>query len=155
MVRAMELHDQLREALELQAIEADGPAAAGMLQRMILDHTAPVVGDVLLDAGAVALRRMVLETEQSLVAPDLLSRLALDGAVPEDRIELLTETMTMAAATAGGIRPPVDALIAREGVQDAMFGLWLGLLTVLRVAAMVLDLTEAELVEDVLIAMEP
>ena len=113
------------------------------------------VGDALLDASAVVLRRMVLETEQALVAPDLLSRLALDGAVPEDKIELLTDTMTMAAATAGGIRPSVEALITRAGVEDAMFGLWLGLLTCIRVTAMVLDLTDAELVEDVLISLEP
>lgn len=155
MVRAMELHDQLREALELQTIEADGPSAAQVLQAAILDHTAVDVGDALLDTGAVALRRMVLETEETLVAPELVSRLALDGAVPEDRIELLTETMTMAAATAGGIRPSVEALITRHGVEDAMFGLWLGLLTVIRVTAMVLDRTEAEMVEDVLVALEP
>lgn len=155
MVRAMELHDQLREALELQTIEADGQSAAQVLQAAVLDHTAVGVGDALLDTGAVALRRMVLETEETLVAPELVSRLALDGAVPEDRIELLTETMTMAAATAGGIRPSVEALITRHGVEDAMFGLWLGLLTVIRVTAMVLDRTEAEMVEDVLVALEP
>lgn len=155
MVGSMELHDQLREALELQAIEADGKAAAEVLQASILEHTAIAVGDALLDAGAVVLRRMVLETEQALVAPDLLSRLALDGAVPEERIELLTDTMTMMAATAGGIRPSVEALVTREGVEDAMFGLWLGLLTVIRVTAMVLDATDAELVEDVLNSLEP
>ncbi len=155
MVRSMELHDQLREALELQTIEADGQAAAQMLQQAILEHTAVAVGDALLDTGAIALRRMVLETEETLLAPDLVSRLALDGAVPEGRIELLTETLTMIAATAGGIRPSVEALITRVGVEDAMFGLWLGLLTVFRVSAMVLDRTEAEVVEDVLIAMEP
>lgn len=151
----MELHDQLREALELQAIEADGRAAAAVLQGAIMEHTAVAVGDSLLDAAAVVLRRMVLETEAALVAPDLLTQLALDGAVPEERIELLTDTMTMAAATAGGIRPSVEALITREGVEDAMFGLWLGLLTCIRVTAMVLDQTEAELVEDVLNSLEP
>ena len=151
----MDLHAQLREALELQAIESDGPGAAAILQAAIMEHTAVGVGDALLDASAVVLRRMVVETEQALVAPDLLSRLALDGAVPEDRIELLTDTMTMAAATAGGIRPSVEALITRAGVEDAMFGLWLGLLTVVRVTAIVLDLTEAELVEDVLNSLEP
>lgn len=149
----MELHDQLHEALELQALEADGEGAARMLQAAIMEHTAVNVGDALLDATAVVLRRMVLETEQALVAPDLLSRLALDGAVPEDRIELLTDTMIMAAATAGGIRPSVEALITREGVEAAMFGLWLGLLTSIRVTAMVLDQTEAELVEDVLASL--
>jgi len=151
----MELHDQIREALELQVIEADGQGAAETLQAAILEHTAVAVGDALLDAAAVALRRMVLETEETMVAADLLSQLALDGAIPEDRLELLTTTMTMAAATAGGIRPSVEALLTHEGVQDAMFGLWLGALTVLRVVAMALDRTEAELVEDVLVFLEP
>lgn len=151
----MELHDQIREALELQVIESDGPAAAQVLQGAVLEHTAVAVGDGLLDAAAVALRKLVVETEETMVAPELMSRLALDGTVPEDRLELLMTTMTMAAATAGGIRPSVEALITGEGVEDAMFGLWLGLLTVLRVVAIALDLTEAELTEDVLIALEP
>lgn len=151
----MELHEQLREAIELQIIEADGQEAAQVLQNAIMEHTAVTVGDALLDAGAIVLRRMVLETEEALVAPDLLSRLALDGAVPQERIELLTDTMTMAAATAGGIRPSVEALITREGVENAMFGLWLGLLTVLKVAAMVLDNTEVELVEELVHTLEP
>ena len=151
----MELHHQIREALELQAFEADGPAAAQVLQAAILEHTAIDVGDALLDAAAVALRRMVLETEETMVAADLMSRLALDGTVPDDRLELLTTTMTMAAATAGGIRPSVEALVAHEGVEDAMFGLWLGLLTVVRVVAIALDRTDAELVEDVLVVLEP
>ncbi|HEU5083421.1 MAG TPA: hypothetical protein VFU14_08785 [Acidimicrobiales bacterium] len=151
----MELHEQLREALELQVIEADGPGAAQVLQGAILDHTAVDVGDGMLDAAAVALRRMVLETNETMVASDLMARLALDGTLPDERIELLTDTMLMAAATAGGVRPSVEALINREGVEDAMFGLWLGLLTVLRVVAIALDQTEAELVEDVLVALEP
>ncbi|HAS09937.1 hypothetical protein NHL50_08090 [Acidimicrobiia bacterium EGI L10123] len=151
----MDLHEQIREALELQAIEADGPGAAQVLQSAILEHTGIAVGDALLDAAAVALRRMVLETEETMVAPELMTRLALDGAVPEDRIELLLTTMTMAAATAGGIRPSVEALIGGEGLEDSMFGLWLGLLTIVRVVAMALDMTEAELVEDVLVALEP
>lgn len=151
----MDLHEQIREALELQAIEADGPGAAQVLQAAILEHTGVAVGDALLDAAAVALRRMVLETEETMVAPELMTRLALDGTVPEDRIELLLTTMTMAAATAGGIRPSVEALIGGEGLEDSMFGLWLGLLTIVRVVAMALDMTEAELVEDVLIALEP
>lgn len=151
----MELHDQIREALELQVIESDGPGAAQVLSAAIMEHTATEVGDALLDAAAVALRRLVVETEETMSAPELMSRLALDGTVPEDRLELLTTTMTMAAATAGGIRPSVEALITRDGVQDAMFGLWFGCLTTLRVVAIALDQTEAELVEDVLIALEP
>lgn len=151
----MELHEQLREALELQVIEADGPGAAQVLQAAILDHTAVDVGDGMLDAAAVALRRMVLETNETMVAADLMARLALDGTLPDERIELLTDTILMAGATAGGVRPSVEALITREGVEDAMFGLWLGLLTVLHVVAIALDQTEAELVEDVLVALEP
>ncbi len=151
----MELHVALREALERQVIEADGQAAAQVLQAAIMDHNAITVGDGLLDAGAIVLRRMVHTTDEALVAPDLLSRLALDGTVPEDRIELLTDTMTMAAATAGGIRPSVEALITREGVEDAMFGLWLGLLTIIRVVAMVLDQTEAEIVEELTNILDP
>lgn len=151
----MELNAQLREALERQVIEADGQAAAQMLQSAIMEHTAVTVGDGLLDAAAIVLRRMVHETDEALVAPDLLSRLALDGTVPEDRIELLTDTMTMAAATAGGIRPSVEALITREGVEDAMFGLWLGLLTIVRVVAIVLDQTEAEIIEALTSVLDP
>lgn len=151
----MELNVQLREALERQVIEADGQAAAKMLQEAIMEHTAITVGDGLLDAAAIVLRRMVHTTDEALVAPDLLSQLALDGTVPEDRIELLTDTMTMAAATAGGIRPSVEALITREGVEDAMFGLWLGLLTILRVVAIVLDATEAEVVEELANVFDP
>lgn len=151
----MSLHENLREALELQVIESDATSSAAMLERTIMDDGAVVVADGLLDMAAVALRRMVLETDSALVAPDLLSQLALDGAVPEARLELVTDTMTMAAATAGGIRPSVEALITRVGVQDAMFGLWLGLLTVVRVVAMVIDATEAEVVEDILTSIEP
>ncbi len=151
----MDISAALREALERQAIEADGRAAAQVLQGAIMEHNAIAVGDALLDAGAIVLRRMVHTTDEVLVAPDLLSQLALDGTVPEDRIELLTDTMTMAAATAGGIRPSVEALITREGVEDAMFGLWLGLLTVIRVVAMVLDQTEAEVVEELTNVLDP
>ncbi len=151
----MELSVALREALERQVIEADGQAAAQILQAAIMEHTAITVGDALLDAGAIVLRRMVHTTDEALVAPDLLSQLALDGAVPQDRIELLTDTMTMAAATAGGIRPSVEALVTREGVEDAMFGLWLGLLTVIRVVAIILDQTEAEVVEELTNILDP
>ena len=41
----MELHDQIREALELQAIEADGEGAAKIIQAAIMEHTAVAVGD--------------------------------------------------------------------------------------------------------------
>ncbi|MEQ1788213.1 MAG: hypothetical protein ABL966_14260, partial [Acidimicrobiales bacterium] len=85
---------------------------------------------------------------------ELLTRLAVDGAVPEHRLELLTDVLTAAAATAGGIRPSVDALHARLGEQDLLFGAWLGLLTGLRITSLALEVTEGELLEDVLLAFE-
>jgi hypothetical protein len=74
--------------------------------------------------------------------------------VPEHRLELLTDILTAAAATAGGIRPPVDALHARLGDQDLLFGAWLGLLTALRVASIAMEITETELLEDVLLYVD-
>jgi hypothetical protein len=101
--------------------------------------------------GSMELPMMLCE---ALDLPELLTRLALDGAIPEHRLELLTDILTAAAATAGGIRPSVDALLARLGDQDLLFGAWLGLLTGLRVASIAIEATEAEVVEDVLLAFE-
>ena len=56
----------------------------------------------LLDAAAVALRRMVAETDEAIDQVELLDRLALDGAVPADNIDLLARLLTLAASTAGG-----------------------------------------------------
>jgi hypothetical protein len=97
---------------------------------------------------------MVAVTDEALDLAELLTRLALDGAVPEHRLELLSDILTAAAATAGGIRPSVDALHTRLGEQDLLFGAWLGLLTGLRVTSLSIEVTEAELVEDVLLAFE-
>ena len=58
-----------------------------------------------------------------------------------------------AAATAGGIRPPVDALQTRLGEQELLFGSWLGLLTAMRVASLAMEITETELLEDVLLTV--
>ncbi len=74
--------------------------------------------------------------------------------MPEHRLELLTDVLTAAAATAGGIRPSVDALLTRLGEQDLLFGAWLGLLTGLRVTSLAIEATEAEVLEDVLLAFE-
>ncbi len=59
-----------------------------------------------------------------------------------------------AAATAGGVRPPTDALGARLGDQDLLFGAWLALLTAVRVAALGMEDTEAAVVEEVVAAIE-
>jgi hypothetical protein len=148
----MELPTMLREALELQVLEEDPERAAGTIGAGVGDHGASAVAAILLEATAVAFRRMVAITDEAFDLADLLAQLALDGAVPEHRLELLTDILTSAAATAGGIRPSADALLTRLGEQDLLFGAWLGLLTALRVTSLAIEATEAEVVEDVLLA---
>ena len=150
----MDLPVMLREALELQILEQDPEQAAGTIGTGVAEHGAPMVAQLLLEATAVAFRRMVAVTDEAFDLADLLTKLALDGAVPEHRLELLTDVLTAAAATAGGIRPSVDALHARLGDQDLLFGAWLGTLTGLRVASLAMEVTEAELMEDVILAFE-
>ena len=144
----------LREALELQVLENDPERAAGTVGQGVTEHGASPVAAVLIEANAIALRRMVAITDEALDLPELLARLALDGAVPEHRLELLTDILTAAGATAGGIRPSVDALLTRLGDQDLLFGAWLGLLTGIRVVSLAIEATEPEVVEDVLLAFE-
>jgi hypothetical protein len=150
----MDLPEMLREALELQVLEEDPEKAAAAIGSAVAEHGASAVAQVLLDATSLALRRMVAITDDTLDLAELLTRLALDGAVPEHRLELLTDILTAAAATAGGIRPSVDALHTRLGEQDLLFGAWLGLLTGLRVTSLAMEATESEVVEDVLLAFE-
>ncbi|MFP5254841.1 MAG: hypothetical protein ACLGI8_03215 [Acidimicrobiia bacterium] len=144
----MDLPVALREALERQVLDQQPEQAATTIGTAVSEHGAVAVAAVLLEAAAVALRRMVAVTDEAFDLAELLARLALDGAVPEHRLELLTEVVTASAATAGGIRPSVDALQQRLGDQDLLFGAWLGLLTVLRVVALAVESTEAEVVED-------
>ncbi|MEO6317908.1 MAG: hypothetical protein ABIP36_03915 [Acidimicrobiales bacterium] len=150
----MDLPVMLREALELQILEDDPERAAGTIGEGVGEHGASAVAQVLLEATALAFRRMVAITDEALDLAELLTRLALDGAVPEHRLELLTDILTAAAATAGGIRPSTDALHTRLGEQDLLFGAWLGLLTGVRVASMAIEVTESEMLEDVLLAFE-
>lgn len=150
----MDLPVMLREALELQILEQEPEQAATVIGEGVSEHGATLVAQVLLEATAVAFRRMVAVTDEAFDLADLLAKLALDGAVPEHRLELLTEVLTAAAATAGGIRPSIDALHGRLGEQDLLFGAWLGTLTGLRVASIALEATEAELMEDVLLAFD-
>lgn len=150
----MDLPVMLREALELQILEQDPEQAASTIGTGVGEHGATTVAQLLLEATAVAFRRMVAVTDEAFDLAELLTKLALDGAVPEHRLELLTDILTAAAATAGGIRPSVDALHARLGDQDLLFGAWLGTLTGLRVASLAMEVTEPELLEDVLLAFE-
>jgi hypothetical protein len=150
----MDLPVMLREALELQILEEDPERAAATIGQGVGDHGSSAVAQVLLEATALAFRRMVAITDDALDLAELLTRLAVDGAVPDHRLELLGEILTAAAATAGGIRPSVDALHTRLGEQDLLFGAWLGLLTGLRVTSLAIEVTEAEVLEDVLLAFE-
>jgi hypothetical protein len=150
----MDLPVMLREALELQILEEEPERAAGTIGEGVGEHGASAVAAVLLEANALAFRRMVATTDEAIDLPDLLARLALDGAVPEHRLELLTDILTAAGATAGGVRPSTDALLTRLGEQDLLFGAWLGLLTGLRVTSLAVEATEAEVLEDVLLAFE-
>jgi hypothetical protein len=150
----MDLYQVVREALELQILEQEPERAATVLGTGVSEHGPVEVAGALLDAGAIALRRMVAETEEAYDQADLLSQLALDGAVPEHRIELLGRMLGAAAATAGGVRPPIDALQGELGDQDLLFGAWLALLTALRVTATTLEDTEAVVLEDVVAALD-
>jgi hypothetical protein len=150
----MDLPAMLREALELQILEQEPERAATVLGTGVAEHGPTMVAQVLLEATAVAFRRMVSITDEAFDLAELLTQLALDGAVPEHRLELLSDVLTAAAATAGGIRPSVDALRTRLGDQDLLFGAWLGALTGLRVASLAIEVTETELLEDVLLAFD-
>src|SRR3546814_12776361 len=129
----MDLPVMLREALELQILEQEPERAAAVIGTGVSEHGAGPVASVLLEASAIALRRMVAVTDEAFDLAELLAQLALDGAVPEHRLELLTDIPTAAGATAGGIRPSVDVLPPRPGAQAILFGAWLGLLTTPRV----------------------
>lgn len=150
----MDLPAMLREALELQILDQEPERAAAVLGAGVTEHGVTAVVQILIEATAVGLRRMVAITDEALDLAELLTQLALDGAVPEHRLELLTEILTAAAATAGGIRPSVEALQGRLGDQDLIFGAWLGALTGVRVASLAIEVTEPELVEDVLLAFD-
>jgi type III secretion system FlhB-like substrate exporter len=150
----MDLAEVVQEALERQVLDHEPEKAAAVIGRAVTAHGAVSVAGALIDAAAVALRRMVAAVDEAYDQAELLSQLALDGAVPEHRLELLAEMLTTSASTAGGIRPPVDALGQRLGDQDLLFGAWLSLITTLRIVSITLEQTEAELVEDVIAAVE-
>src|SRR3546814_17442158 len=116
----------LLEALELQIVEQEPERSAAGSVTGVSEHGAGPVASVLLEASAIALRRMVAVTDEAFDLAELLAQLALDGAVPEHRLELLTDILTAAGATAGGIRPSVDVLQQPPGEQDLPLGAWLG-----------------------------
>jgi hypothetical protein len=150
----VELGALVREALEVQVLEHEPVQAAQVLENGVRELGPVVVAAGLVDAAAIALRRMVADTDEAMQRADLLARLALDGAVPEEHIELLSELLTMAAATAGGIRPPVEPLLASLGPQQLLFGAWLATLTAIKVVALSLERTEADVVDEVVTAVD-
>ena len=97
---------------------------------------------------------MVAETDEALDQVELLDRLALDGAVPADNIDLLARMITLAASTAGGVRPPVDGVVAELGAERALFGAWLTALSVIRIVAIGLERTEVDVAEEIVAAVE-
>jgi hypothetical protein len=146
----MELSQAIREALEHQVFEHEPGQAALSLRDGVNEHGPEAVAGGLLDAAAIALRRMVAETDEAYDHDELLERLAFDGAVPPDNVDVLGRMLVIAAATAGGVRPSVDAAVADLGAERALFGAWLAALAALRIVAMSLERTEADVTEEVL-----
>lgn len=150
----MDLPDVLREAIETQVIEHEPAQAALVLRNAVAEIGAEEVTGGLLDSAAVALRRMVAETDEAYDQVELLDRLALDGAVPADNIDILARMLTLAASTAGGVRPPIEGVVAELGAERALFGAWLTALAVIRVVSLSLERTEVEIAEDVVAAVD-
>jgi hypothetical protein len=150
----MDLPHALRDAIETQVIEHEPAQAALVLRNAVTELGAEEVTAGLLDSAAVALRRMVSETEEAYEQVELLDRLALDGAVPADNIDILARMLTLAASTAGGVRPPIDGVVAELGAERALFGAWLTTLAVIRVVSISLERTESEVAEEIVAAVE-
>lgn len=150
----MDLPHALREAIETQVIDHEPAQAALVLRNAVAELGAEEVTGGLLDSAAVALRRMVAETDEAYNQVELLDRLALDGAVPADNIDILARLLTLAASTAGGVRPPVDGVVAELGPDRALFGAWLTALSVIRVVSISLERTEVDIAEEILAAVE-
>jgi hypothetical protein len=135
-------------------MEHEPAQAALVLRNAVEELGAEEVTGGLLDGAAVALRRMVAETDEALDQVELLDRLALDGAVPADNIDLLARMLTLAASTAGGVRPPIEGVVAELGAERALFGAWLTMLSVIRIVAIGLERTEVDVAEEIVAAVE-
>jgi hypothetical protein len=149
----MDLPQALRDAIETQVIEHEPAQAALVLRNAVADLGAEEVTGGLLDAAAVALRRLVAQTDEAYDQVELLDRLALDGAVPADNIDILARMLTLAAST-GGVRPPIDGVVAELGPERALFGAWLTTLSVIRVVSLSLERTEVEIAEEMVEAVD-
>jgi hypothetical protein len=150
----MELSDVIREALETQVLEHEPGQAALVLRDGVSELGPEAVAGGLLDGAAVALRRMVAETDEAFDLGELLERLAIDGAVAADSVDTLGHMITLAAATAGGVRPSVDPTVEQLGPERTLFGAWLALLSIVRIVAIDLERTEADVTEEVVAALD-
>jgi hypothetical protein len=153
-LRVMEVEAAVREALEVQVLEHEPGQAALTLRDAVARLGPEAVAGGLLDAAAVALRRLVAETDEAIDLDELLERMAVDGAVAPDSVDVLARMMTAAAATAGGIRPPADPVVADLGAERALFGAWLALLSIVRIVALSLERTEADVAEEIVSALD-
>jgi hypothetical protein len=146
----MDLSDALREALEAQVLDHE-PTQAALVLRGAVERSGPTeVADGLLDCAAVALRGLVAETDEALPLDELVERLTLDGAVPGDSGGLLAHMLTLAAATAGGVRPSAKTTVDEIGPERALSGAWLATLATIRVVAITLERTEVDVVDEIL-----
>jgi hypothetical protein len=150
----MDLADALRDALETQVIDHEPAQAALVLRNAVAELGPEEVTGGLLDSAAVALRRMVAETDEPYDQVELLDRLAMDGAVPAENLDILARMLTLAASTAGGVRPPVDGVVAELGPERALFGAWLATLSAIRVVSISLERTEVDVAEEVVAAVQ-
>lgn len=149
----MDVPEAVREALETQVLDHEPGRAALVVRDAVEALGAVEVAGGLLDAAAIALRMMVAETDEAYDQGELVQRLAMDGAVPADSLEVLGTMLVFAASTAGGIRPSVDSVIADLGPDRALFGAWLTVLAAVRVVASSLERTEADVVDELAVAL--
>jgi hypothetical protein len=52
------------------------------------------------------------------------------------------------------VRPPPDGVVAELGAERALFGAWLTTLAVIRVVSISLERTEADIVEEIVAAVD-
>lgn len=150
----MDVAQAVRDALERQVFEHEPGQAALVLRDAVGELGPEAVAAGLLDAAAVALRRMVAETDEAFDQDELLERLAIDGAVPKENVEVLGHMLTLAAATAGGIRPSVTPAVEALGAERALFGAWLATLSAIRIVAMNLERTETDVTDELVTALQ-
>ena len=89
-------------------LEQDPEAAAGTVGKGVAEHGASPVAGVLLEATGLTFRRMVSITDEAVDLPGSLAS-PLDGAVPEHRLELLTDVLPP--------RPPPPVASVRRSMR--------------------------------------